>query len=95
MSGMTDSDLPDWVVFRFSDDMPVSHRPPDLDGLWIDRNDVPSTQSIEAARRASEQGRRYLVGEAVAHPTERLEVSEDGRVAQVWEIRPLWKSDEQ
>lgn len=84
-----------WVVFRFSDDMPYEFRPPELDGLWINRDAVPETQSIEAARQLAEKDHTaHLVGEAVAYPTDRTEVDAQGRLAQVWEIRPLWKIDE-
>jgi hypothetical protein len=105
----------DWVVLRFSEDMPVEYRPPDLDGLWMRKDEVPSAPSIEAARQAAESHQNeHLVGEAVAMPTDRFEtrvvphrvpytdaegypvglINEETQIAQVYEIRPLWKVDE-
>lgn len=119
--------MTEWIAFRFSDDMPVEYRPPDLDGLWLPADSVPTAPSIEAARRmAKSPNTEHLVGEAVAIPTNRqerrminirpVELSPPWRVelisemsilrledsgdfvtqtAQVWEIRPLWRVDEQ
>lgn len=112
----------EWIVFRFSEDMPEAYRPPDLDGLWMHVSEAPVAPSIEAARALAEDTEtEHLVGEAVAYPTDKTEVrvvnlklivpvtleSSDGvisipwdgshferQVAQVWEIRPLWKIDE-
>jgi hypothetical protein len=63
-----------WIVLRFSDDMPLEYRPPDLDGLWMPRDQAPRAQSIEAARKAAESHENeHLVGECVAVPTDRFE----------------------
>lgn len=64
----------EWIVFRFSDDMPESYRPPDLDGLWMPADQAPRAQSIDAARKAAESHENeHLVGECVAVPTDRFE----------------------
>ncbi len=64
----------EWIVFRFSEDMPEAYRPPDLDGLWMHVSEAPVAPSIEAARALAEDTEtEHLVGEAVAYPTERTE----------------------
>lgn len=68
------SDLPDYVVIRAHPDLPPGFLPPQLDGRWYDRRDLPV---------------RFGLGAAVAVPAGRFEVRDhDGAVAEVYEVRP-------
>lgn len=64
---------PDYVVVRASPDLPDGFIPPDLDGKWFDRATLPVS---------------FAQGTAVAVPSGRFEVRDDGAVAEVWELRP-------
>ena len=68
------SDYPDYIVLRHGPDVPERYWSISHEGLWIDRQSV-------------RMGRPGIVGQAVAEPTNRIEVREDGAVAEVWEIR--------
>lgn len=83
------TDEPDYIVYRFSPDMPEEWRPPQMDGWWVDRNTVPEYSTLQEKRGA----RDPEPGECVAIATGRFETREDGRIAEVFEIRPLWKID--
>jgi hypothetical protein len=102
-------DTEEWVVLRFSDDMPEMYREPSLDGLWLPKDEAPVTQSVEAARKAAKtRENEHLVMEAVAVPTERWEertvalepgnhlgaIHHELQLAKVYEIRPVRRSDD-
>lgn len=64
----------DWIVLRYGEDMPVEYRAPDLDGLWIPRDQAPRAQSVDAARQAAQSHENeHLVMDAVGVPTDRGE----------------------
>lgn len=70
------SDCPcDYVVIRASQDLPAGFLPPQLEGRWFDLKYMP----IDPTDRP---------GTAVAIPSGRFEVRDDGAVAEVWEVRP-------
>jgi hypothetical protein len=64
---------PDYVVIRPAADLPSGSLPQDLDGKWFDRSQLQESR---------------LFGEAVAVPSGRFEVRDDGAVAEVYEVRP-------
>lgn len=66
---------PDYIVIRPAPDLPPGFLPAHLDGRWYDREDIPW--------RAG-----YGPNDAVAVPSGRFEVRDDGAVAEVYEIRP-------
>ena len=67
--------LPDYIVIRRGAGLPESFHLGDLEGRWFDLRD-PRAWALE------------WVGEAVAVPTGRCEVRDDGAVAEVYEVRP-------
>jgi hypothetical protein len=69
------TDLPNYIVIRPAPDLPPGFLPSQLDGRWYDGNAIP-------------HGARLQVGGAVAVPTGRFEVRDDGAVAEVYEVRP-------
>lgn len=75
----------DYVVIRRAPDLPADFNIGDFDGKWLDRAQL----NIEAAILRGSLDRLYD-GEphAVAVPSGRFEVRDDGAVAEVWEIRP-------
>lgn len=77
---MTDERLPDHVVLRHGPDIPEEYWAHHLEGRWYDIGSVP----IGRARSGDVPPE---VGMAVAEPSGRLEVRDDGAVAEVWEIR--------
>lgn len=81
------SDEPDYVVVRRGPDMPDEWLMPDgLEGKWFDRSAVPV-----AAPGAPRNAERHTTSSAMAaEPTGRFEVRDDGAVAEVWELRPLF-----
>lgn len=70
-------DIPDFAVLRPAAGV-SSGWLGDFHGRWYDLRDVPF-RHFDATPTP---------GQAVATPTDRLEVREDGAVAQVWEVRP-------
>ncbi|MBD3004900.1 hypothetical protein [Streptomyces sp. 5-10] len=69
--------IPDYVVVRPASDLPPGFLPPDLDGVWLDR------QEFDGCDLA------FGHGGAIAVATGRFEVREsDGAVAEVFEVRP-------
>lgn len=74
-------DEPDYVVIRPAPDLPTNGLPSILNGRWFDRTDLPSNGAVGFPVSAAGLG-------AVAVPTDRFEVRADGKVAQVWEVRP-------
>lgn len=81
--------MADWIVYRLSDDLPDPWRAPELDGLWVDRSTVPEYTSLQEKRGELDPE----PGECVAIATGRFEADDQGRIAEVYEIRPLWKID--
>jgi len=71
---MTESD---YVVIRPAGDLPPRFFPKGWDGLWIDRSHLAS-KLIDPEDCST----------AVAVPTGRFEVRDDGAVAEVFEVRP-------
>lgn len=67
---------PDYIVVRPASDLPAGFLPDYWDGRWIDLED------LHRRRPAID------VGEAVAIPTGRFEVRDDGAVAEIYEVRP-------
>lgn len=69
---------PDHVVIRPAADLPAGFLPAHLDGLWLDRSEVPFGPV------GAPGGPR-----AVAVPTGRFEARDsDGAVAEVFEVQP-------
>jgi hypothetical protein len=68
---------PDYIVVRPAADLPPGFLPSALDGKWFDREMVKYAVSFTA-----------YPGSAVAVPSGRFEVRDDGAVAEVWEVRP-------
>ena len=69
---------PDYIVVRVAPGARLMV-PPDLDGTWFDRQDIPAVSPLAPPGPA---------GGVVAVPTNRFEVRDDGAVAEVWEVRP-------
>lgn len=67
-------DEPDYVVLRIAPDLPRGFIPARFDGLWL-------------SRPAHHARLTRLVDGAVAVPTGRFEVRDDGAVAEVYEFR--------
>lgn len=72
---------PDYVVLRGAPDLPSGFMPPDLDGKWFDRADF-WPRPVATAGMADPSG-----PQAVAVPTGRFEVREDGALAEVFEFQ--------
>lgn len=66
---------PDYVVIRATEDLPAGFLPRELEGRWFDLRGFPLSLSDDP-------------GTAVAIPSGRFEVRDDGAVAEVWEVRP-------
>lgn len=65
----------DYIVLRHGPDIPDEYRAEHLEGRWYDAVYVPTgPPGLSNA-------------DAVAEPTGRFEVRDDGAVAEVWEIR--------
>lgn len=67
--------MSDYIVIRAAADLPEGFLPDRLDGMWFDLDQVDRSSSLN------------LSG-AVAVPSGRFEVRDDGAVAEVWEVRP-------
>lgn len=67
---------PDYVVIRPAPDLPPEFLPGYLNGRWYDRAELPWGGSSCG----------WI--DAVAVPTGRFEVRDDGAVAEVFEVRP-------
>lgn len=83
----------DYVVLRAHPDLPPGFLPPELEGRWYDLQRVPFLPSDRAAGEAPPPpalgGPVASYGPpAVAVPTGRFEVRDDGAVAEVWEVCP-------
>lgn len=84
---------PDWIVLRFSSDVPSDLVPEELEGHWFDRStlhgkveltrQVPTTRLDDLGTRVTRQ--------SVARPTGKFEIDEDMQVAEVYEVE-LWAS---
>jgi hypothetical protein len=72
---------PDCAVIRQSPDLPAGFLPPELDGLWLDIAELPTHPLLSLST-----GERFPG--AVAIPTGRVEVRDDGAIAEVWELQP-------
>lgn len=73
------SEYADYVVLRHGPDIPEEYWSPRHEGLWMDRRGI---------RRAAPTGPLAAsTGMAIAEPTNRFEIRDDGAVAEVWEIR--------
>lgn len=72
--------LPDHVVLRHGPDIPEEYWARHLEGRWYDISAAPVGKTNAAMADPN-------VGAAIAEPTGRLEVRDDGAVAEVWEIR--------
>lgn len=76
--------MSDYVVIRPGLGLPDGFLPPHLDGKWFDKADVPLGR---AAPRGTYVAGGVSASEAVAVPTGRFEVRDDGAVAEVYEVR--------
>lgn len=73
---------PGYLVVRAHPELPDGFLPPDWEGRWIERRDVPFGPSAD--RPLAPGG-----GRGVAVAIDRYEMREsDGAVAQVYEVRP-------
>lgn len=86
-------DHPDYVVIRPALNLPEGFLSKYWDGRWLDRSDVPDAAERERIRRSLgvdvEPGKSAPpTVDVVAVPTGRIEMREDGAVAEVWEVRP-------
>lgn len=70
---------PDYIVLRHGSDIPDEYRAEHLEGRWYDASAAPV--------RSPKGEVPPEVGMAIAEPTGRLEVRDDGAVAEVWELR--------
>jgi hypothetical protein len=77
----------DYVVVRRAPDLPAAFNTGDLDGKWFDRATLPirTEDPEDRAERFRKSG--GTASSAVAVPTGRFEVRDDGAVAEVYEIR--------
>lgn len=76
-------DEPDFIVLRRHPDLPAEFRLPDGDdGRWLDRSRIP-VRLPPPAPHITPAGPG-----AVAVPTGRFEVRDDGAVAEIWEFQP-------
>jgi hypothetical protein len=82
----------DYVVIRLGDDIPAEWNIGDLDGKWFDRTAIPVGPSREARKAANARWREQggSISGVTASPTGRFEVREDGAVAEVFELLPLY-----
>lgn len=65
-----------WIVVRGDAGMPPGFMPPGLDGRWQEREGIPDYPPIFEGPRST----------VTAHPTGRVEIREDGAVAEVYEM---------
>lgn len=65
----------DYIVIRAAADLPAGFLPPEMEGKWFDRAELRAEKWDGPA-------------EAVAVPATRFETREDGKVAEVYEVRP-------
>ena len=65
-----------WIVVRGDHDMPPGFMPPGLDGRWQERDRIPDYPPIFEGRYST----------ATAHPTGRVEIRDDGAIAEVYEM---------
>jgi hypothetical protein len=70
-----------YVVIRLTPAMRLLVRDGDLDGRWYGR-------ALIAEHERPDRGDVSLGPGIVATRTDRIEVRDDGAVAQVWEVRP-------
>ena len=77
-------DEANYIVLRRHPDLPEEFRLPDgYDGRWFDRRDIALRRSEQLPPHLRDSGPG-----AVAVPTGRFEVRDDGAVAEVWEFQP-------
>lgn len=67
----------EWIVVRADREMPPGFMPPGLDGKWQERASMPFAAPVFEG----------LHSRATAHPTGRVEIREDGAIAEVYEMR--------
>jgi len=70
--------MSNYIVVRPAPDLPEGFLPKELNGKWFDVDDVPRIPPL---------GTNNKVSEAVAVPTGKFEVREDGAVAEIYEVR--------
>ena len=80
-NGIVDLPEPDHIVLRAGPGLPDGFMPPDMDGRWYDRASFPIRGSAEQPHL------RQAGSPAVAVPTGRFEIRDDGAVAEVWEFQ--------
>ena len=66
--------MANYIVVRPATDLPPGFLPPEMDGRWFDVEQLPPAWGD--------------LGMAVAVPSGRFEVRDDGAVAEVYEVRP-------
>ena len=84
---------PDWIVLRFSPDVPPDLVPEELEGHWFDRSILHGTVELTrhvSTDRLDDLGTR-VTRQSVARPTGKFEVDQDMQVAEVYEVE-LWAS---
>ena len=74
---------PDYIVVRAAPGLPEGFVPAHLEGRWYDRSQIP----LGAVNVGAFEAAGGTVGTAIAEPSGRFEVRDDGAVAEVWEIR--------
>lgn len=82
---------PDWIVLRFSSQVPVDQVPLELEGHWFDRSTLEGR--VECTRKvlATTATAAPITRHSVARPTGRFEVDNERMiVAEVWEV-DLWE----
>lgn len=66
-----------WIVLRPAEDLPEDFLPPRMDGEWIERSGIYRGPEIRLAGTTAT---------ATARPCGRIELREDGAVAEVYEV---------
>lgn len=77
----------DWIVLRFSRDVPVDDVLPELEGKWIDRSVLGSTYRATREVEDSPSSMEGRTRSTVARPTGRFELDPEYNVAEVWEVQ--------
>lgn len=76
---------PDWIVLRFSPQVPPEEVAPELEGHWFDRSTLGDRLAVTRPVPAR-PGLSTITRNSVARPTGTFEIDEDFNVGEVWEI---------